>query len=159
MHYVTDLHLHSKYSRAVSQQMTLSVMAGYARQKGIDLLTAADFTHPVWFKEIQSQLEDAAEGMFKLKSTTQNSKSEKEVLFLLSTEISSIYKQGEKLRRIHNLIFVPSFSTAEKYTKALVSRGCNLNADGRPIVGISSEALLELLLSIDDRAFLIPCHI
>src|SRR4029077_10951673 len=78
---------------------------------------------------------------------------------LLSTEISSIYKQGEKLRRIHNLIFVPSFLTAEKFTKALVSKGCNLNADGRPIVGISSEALLELLLSIDDRAFLIPCHI
>jgi len=166
MQYVTDLHLHSKYSRAVSPQMTLSVMASYARQKGIDLLTAADFTHPVWFKEIQSQLEEGGEGVFKLKShmanvnsAPQNSKVEKEVLFLLSTEIASIYKQGEKLRRIHNLLFVPSFATAEKLTKALVSKGCNLNADGRPIVGISSEALLELLLSIDDRAFLIPCHI
>src|SRR6185437_307997 len=166
MQYVTDLHLHSKYSRAVSPQMTLSVMASYARQKGIDLLTAADFTHPVWFKEIQSQLEEGGEGVFKLKShmanvnsAPQNSKVEKEVLFLLSTEIASIYKQREKLRRIHNLLFVPSFATAEKLTKALVSKCCNLNADGRPIVGISSEALLELLLSIDDRAFLIPCHI
>ncbi len=155
MQYVTDLHLHSKYSRAVSPQMTLSVMASYARQKGIDLLSAADFTHPVWFKEIQAQLQEAEEGLYKLKEDNET----KEVRFLLSTEISSIYKQGEKLRRIHNLLFVPSFATAEKLTKALVSRGCNLNADGRPIVGITAEALLELLLSIDDRAFLIPCHI
>jgi uncharacterized protein (TIGR00375 family) len=170
MHYVTDLHLHSKYSRAVSPQMTLPVMSSYARQKGIDILTASDFTHPVWFKEIQSQLEEASEGLYSLKSeyripkseinpNFQNAKAQKEVLFMLSTEISSIYKQGEKLRRIHNLIFVPSFETADKFTKALVTRGCNLNADGRPIVGLSSEALLELLLSIDERAFLIPCHV
>src|SRR6185437_1774261 len=99
MHYVTDLHLHSKYSRAVSPQMTLSVMASYARQKGIDLLTAADFTHPVWFKEIQSQLQEAEEGLYQLNDDI----GEKNVRFLLSTEIASIYKQGEKLRRIHNL--------------------------------------------------------
>lgn len=155
MHYVTDLHLHSKYSRAVSPQMNLQVMAAYARQKGIDILTAADFTHPVWFKEIQSQLKEAEEGFYHLKDDTAG----KDVRFLLSTEISSIYKQGEKLRRIHNLLFVPSLETAQKLVKALVSRGCNLNADGRPIVGISSETLLELLLSIDERSFLIPCHI
>ncbi|HSX08700.1 MAG TPA: endonuclease Q family protein [Candidatus Saccharimonadales bacterium] len=156
MHYVTDLHLHSKYSRAVSPQMTLSVMAAHARQKGIDILTAADFTHPVWFKEISSQLVESTEGFYKLKDDVAGAR---EIYFMLSTELSSIYKQGDKLRRIHNLIFVPSFETAEKLTKALVSRGCNLNADGRPIVGISSEALLDLLLSIDERAFLIPCHV
>jgi len=156
MQYVTDLHLHSKYSRAVSPQMTLPVMAAYARQKGLDVLTAADFTHPVWFKEIQSQLVEAEEGLYKLKNEDAELKP---VRFMLSTELSSIYKQGDKLRRIHNLLFVPSFVVAEKLTKALVSRGCNLNADGRPIVGISSEALLELLLSIDERAFIIPCHI
>jgi uncharacterized protein (TIGR00375 family) len=155
MQYVTDLHLHSKYSRAVSPQMTLSVMAAYGRQKGIDLLTAADFTHPVWFKEISALLTEAEEGLFLLK----DDKEKKQIRFLLSTEISSIYKQGDKLRRIHNLVFVPSFATAEKFTKALVSRGCNLNADGRPIVGLSSETLLDLLLSIDERAYLIPCHI
>src|SRR5579864_6810557 len=156
MHFVADLHLHSKYSRAVSPQMTLSVMASYARQKGIDILTASDFTHPVWFKEIQSQLVEATEGLYRLKD---DQKDAKEIYFMLSTELSSIYKQGEKLRRIHNLIFVPSFATAEKLTKALVARGCNLNADGRPIIGISSEALLELLFSIDERSFLIPCHV
>src|SRR5579862_8863131 len=99
MHYVTDLHLHSKYSRAVSPQMTLAVMASYARQKGIDILTAADFTHPVWFKEIQSQLIEAGEGLYRLKDEDAKLK---EIYFMLSTEISSIYKQGEKLRRIHN---------------------------------------------------------
>jgi uncharacterized protein (TIGR00375 family) len=156
MHYVTDLHLHSKYSRAVSPQMTLAVMAAYARQKGIDILTAADFTHPVWFKEIKSQLVESTEGLYRLKDDV---KSAREIYFMLSTELSSIYKQGDKLRRIHNLIFVPNFEVAEKVTKALVDRGCNLNADGRPIIGITSEALLELLLSIDERAFLIPCHI
>lgn len=159
MHYVTDLHLHSKYSRAVSPQMTLPVMASYARQKGIDILTAADFTHPVWFKEIRSQIEEAEEGLYALRDESSELSNAKKVRFMLSTEISSIYKQGEKLRRIHNLLFVPSLDVAEKLTKALVSRGCNLNADGRPIVGISAEALLELLLSIDERSFLIPCHI
>lgn len=159
MHYVVDLHLHSKYSRAVSPQMTLPVMAQYALQKGLDILTASDFTHPLWFKEISQQLEEAGEGMYKLQGESGNGKGDKEILFLLSTEISSIYKQGDKLRRIHNLIFVPSLEVAEKVNIELVKRGCNLNADGRPIVGLTSKALLELILGIDDRSFLIPCHI
>ena len=122
MHFVTDLHLHSKYSRAVSPSMTLPVMAEYAVQKGLDILTAGDWTHPVWFKEMREQLEEAGEGIYGLKSEIRNPKSEtnsnvinsnvqKKVLFLLSTEISSIYKQGDKLRRIHNLIFVPNLET------------------------------------------------
>ncbi len=158
MHFVTDLHLHSKYSRAVSPQMTLPVMAQVARQKGLDVLSAADFTHPVWFKEISDQLEEAEEGLYTLRITNQESGIEK-VRFMLSTEISSIYKQGDKVRRIHNLVFVPSLAVAEKFNKAIVSRGGNLNADGRPIVGLSARDLLELLLSIDERAFIIPAHI
>lgn len=170
MEFVADLHLHSKYSRAVSQNMNLPVMAQYARQKGIDILTTSDWTHPLWFKEIQNQLEEAGQGVYVLKSEYQNSKfgtnsniqnpnDQKKVLFILSTEIASIYKQGEKLRRIHNLVFVPNVETAEKVIKELSRRGCNLSADGRPIVGLSSKNLLELILSIDDRAFLIPCHV
>jgi uncharacterized protein (TIGR00375 family) len=170
MQFVADLHLHSKYSRAVSPQMTLSVMAEYASQKGIDLLTASDWTHPIWFKEIQSQLEEASGGMYRLKHQilnpksqtnpkSQNQKVKRDTLFLLSTEISSIYKQGDKLRRIHNLVFVPSFETAERVNKELLRKGCNLSADGRPIVGLSSRNLLELVLSVDERAMLIPCHV
>ncbi|HZE87190.1 MAG TPA: endonuclease Q family protein [Methylomirabilota bacterium] len=155
MHYVCDFHLHSKYSRAVSQMMTLPVMAQYAKQKGLDILTASDFTHPLWFKEIQNQLEEAGEGIYRLKEHEPL----QDIRFLLSTEISSIYKQGDKLRRIHNLVFVPSLAVAEKISKELIRRGCNLNADGRPIVGLSSKNLLELILSIDKRSMLIPCHI
>lgn len=133
--------------------MTLPVMEQYAAQKGLDILTASDWTHPLWFKEISQQLEPATEGMYKLKGQA------KEVLFLLSTEISSIYKQGDKLRRIHNLVFVPSLEVAEKVNKELIKRGCNLNADGRPIIGLWSKNLLELILSIDERSMIVPCHI
>lgn len=159
MHYVLDLHLHSKYSRAVSPQMNLQTMTQLARQKGLDVLSAADFTHPVWFQELRDQLVEAEEGVYRLKNEPFDSAQGKAIQFMLSTEISSIYKQGEKLRRIHNLIFVPSLATAEKFNRAVVARGGNLNADARPIVGMSSRDLLELLLGIDERAFLIPAHI
>lgn len=170
MQFVADLHLHSKYSRAVSPQMTLPVMAQYAQQKGLDILSAADFTHPVWFKEISNQLEEAEEGMYALKSEIRNSKLEtnpksqnsnkqKETYFILSTEIANIYKQGDKLRRIHNLVFAPNLETVKKINETLMKRGANLNADGRPIIGLSSRNLLELILNIDENCFLIPCHI
>jgi len=136
--------------------MVLPIMAQYANQKGLDILTASDWTHPLWFKEISNQLEEGGEGVYKLKDGKDK---DKEVLFLLSTEISSIYKQGDKLRRIHNLVFVPSLEVAEKVSKELVKRGCNLNADGRPIIGLWSKNLLELILSIDERSMLVPCHI
>jgi uncharacterized protein (TIGR00375 family) len=154
MQVIADLHLHSKYSRAVSQQMTLPVMAEYAKKKGLDLLTVSDWTHPQWFKEIQILLTETADGIYSLKEDI----TEKPIRFLLSTEISSIYKQGEKLRRIHNLVFVPNLETAEKVTKALLQKGANLTADGRPIIGLSSKNLLELILEADERAMLIPCH-
>jgi DNA helicase II / ATP-dependent DNA helicase PcrA len=171
MQYVADLHLHSKYSRAVSPQMTLPVMAQFAKLKGLDILSATDFTHPLWFKEISTQLQEENDGIYVLKSEIRNSKfetnsnekntnvSNKQTRFILSTEIASIYKQGEKLRRIHNLVFAPSLQTVEKINTALIKRGCNLSADGRPIIGLSSRSLLELILEIDQSCFLIPCHI
>lgn len=161
MEVVADLHLHSKYSRAVSKDMILPEMARVGRQKGLQLLSACDFTHPLWFKEISNQLEEAEEGIYQLKSTSEKSKvdSEREPVFLLATEIASIYTQGGRLRRIHNLVFAPSLEIAEKISKELIRRGCNLMADGRPIIGISSKNLLSLLLEIDERIFLIPCHI
>lgn len=164
MHFVADFHLHSKYSRAVSPNMTIPVMEKFARQKGIDILTVSDWTHPIWFKEIQNLLEEAGEGIYRLRSEISNSKfpisnDKKDVLFIFSTEISSIYKEAGKLRRIHNLVFAPNIETAKKINNELIKRGCNLSADGRPIVGISSKNLLELILSIDERCLLIPCHV
>lgn len=160
MEVVADLHLHSKFSRAVSQQMTLPVMARYAQQKGLDILTASDFTHPLWFKEISNLLEEDGEGMYILRDQREEKdKGEKrETHFLLSTEIASIYKQGDKLRRIHNLVFAPNLETAGKIIAALVKLGANLNADGRPIIGLSSRKLLELIMEVDQRCFIIPCH-
>ena len=139
--------------------MILPEMARWASLKGLDIITAADFTHPLWFRELKSQLEESSEGLYTLKSQIPNPKSQSRTLFLLSTEISSIYKQGERLRRIHNLIFAPNLETVEKINKEFTKRAFNLIADGRPIIGLSSKDLLELLLSIDKNILLIPCHV
>lgn len=163
MDYVADLHLHSKYSRAVSRDMVLPTMAHWARLKGIDILSATDWTHPLWFREIRNQLEEKYEGLYRLKSQISSNKPQaaekREPLFLLSVEIASIYSQGGKLRRIHNLVFAPNFDVVDKISKELTKRGCNLLSDGRPIIGLSSKQLLELILAIDQRAMLIPCHV
>jgi len=165
MEFVADLHLHSKYSRAVSPQMMLPEMAKWAAKKGINLLTTGDWTHPLWLRSIKRELEEAGEGVYKIKTPAfakasagkQNSKVE-DVRLILTTEIASIFKQREKLRRIHNLIFAPSIETAEKINKELLGRSCNLSSDGRPIIGLSSKNLLEMLLNIDKKIILIPCH-
>lgn len=161
MEYVLDLHLHSKYSRAVSPAMDLQNMALWASKKGLDILSTSDWTHPLWFRQIRQELEEAEQGLFKLKSTINNKQKtkNKEVLFLLSVEVSSIYTQGGKVRRIHNLIWSPSFETCEKISNELRKRGCNLNSDGRPIIGLSAIALAELVFSIDKNAMIIPCHV
>jgi len=153
MEFVADLHLHSKYSRAVSRDMNLENMALWASKKGLDILSATDWTHPLWLREIREALVEDTKGLFKLKSQKDN-----KTKFILSVEVSSIYSQGGQTRRIHNLIFSPSFETSEKINAALVKRGCNLNSDGRPIIGLSSIALYELVFSIDKDTMIIPCH-
>jgi PHP family Zn ribbon phosphoesterase len=175
-----DLHLHSKYSRAVSPQMVLPVMAHVAKQKGLDLLATGDWTHPLWFKELQEQLEEAEEGAFRIKnkhviptevegsiprgedsSTTlgMTIKKRDDTRFLLSVEISCIYSQNGKGRRVHNVVLAPSFATAEKINKRLLSHRYNLSSDGRPIIGMSSKHLLQTILEIDEKSLLIPAHI
>lgn len=153
MRIIADLQLHSKYSRAVSKYMDLKEIARWASIKGIDLVATGDWTHPLWFKEIVSSLVEVRPGIFKL-----NSAGEK-VLFLLSTEISSIYSKGGKLRRVHNLLFSPSIECCRRFIFELEKRGANLAADGRPIVGIPSDELLEIALGIDENMLLIPAHI
>ncbi len=155
MQVVSDLHLHSKYSRAVSSQMVLPMMARIAAEKGLQLLTASDWTHPMWFKEISTLLAESGEGVYRLRESANNNP----IHFILSTEVSSIYKQGKKLRRIHNLVFISSLARAESFSKALVAKGCNIGSDGRPIVGLTSKQLLTLLLEVDEDGFIIPCHV
>ena len=164
MKIVADLHLHSKYSRAVSPQMEPRIMAQWAFQKGIDLIATSDWTHPLWLKELEGSLEETGEGIFRLKGSlnrrlkSANTKKKQEPRFILSTEISSIYSQGGKGRRIHNLVYIPSFATAHKINDELKRRGCNLMSDGRPIIGLSSIELAELVWSVDEDCLIIPAH-
>jgi uncharacterized protein (TIGR00375 family) len=160
MEIIADLHVHSKYSRAVSKSMDLSTMTLFAKKKGINLMTTSDWTHPLWLREIKQELEETSEGIYSLKNKDGGLKiNENDPKFILSVEISSIYSQGGKVRRIHCLLFAPNIETAEKMNKELVKRGCNISSDGRPIVGLTPPNILEILMGIDKRAFLIPCHV
>ncbi len=154
---IADLQIHSKYSRAVSQKMELPYISLWAAKKGIDLVATGDWTHPLWFREIVKNLKEVAPGIFEVKNPLPTQR--RKARFILSTEISSIYKQGDRVRRIHNLIFSPSIETAEKVIKELKRRGCNLMSDGRPIVGLSSIEIAEIVFSIDEHALIIPAHI
>src|SRR3989344_1057389 len=155
MEFVAALHLHSKYSRAVSRDMNLETMAFWAEKKGLNILSTGDWTHPLWLREIKQELVEETQGLFKIKNGKSNFKSP---LFLLSVEISSIYTQGGKVRRIHNLVFSPSINVCEKINAELIKRAANLSSDGRPIIGLSSESLADLVFSIDKEAMVIPCH-
>jgi uncharacterized protein (TIGR00375 family) len=152
MEIIADLQLHSRYSRAVSDKMTLSEVSRWSKRKGVTLVATGDWTHPLWFYSIKNELKESAAGIYTLKERPNETK------FLLSTEISSIYTQGGKVRRVHNLIFSPSLETSEKIIKKLHNEGANLSSDGRPIVGISSKDLLEMVLEIDERVLFIPAH-
>jgi len=156
MSLVADLHLHSKYSRAVSQNMVLPTMARMAKIKGIDLLATGDFTHPLWIKELDSQLQEVSEGIYAVKNGEQSGSLAR---YILGTEISCIYSQGGKGRRIHVLVFTPNLATAHKINEAMSSAGCNLMSDGRPIIGLSAIQLCELLFGIDDDILVVPAHI
>lgn len=150
MRVIADLHFHSKYSRAVSPKMVIPEIITWANYKGLNLVGTCDFTHPLWFADLKRFLEPLGNGLFKPK----NSKSPR---FMLTAEVSSIYTQGGMGRRIHNLIFAPSFETVEKINKKLDSIG-NLYSDGRPILGISAKDLVKLVLDIDPSAMVIPAH-
>ncbi len=156
MQIIADLQLHSRYSRAVSQKMDLFEIGRWASKKGIQLVATGDWTHPLWFRHISENLKEVNPGIYELKNKPEEMKSE--VYFFLSTEISSIYSQGGETRRVHNLIFSPSIDTCQKIIKKLTSEGANLMADGRPIVGISSKDLLEMVLEIDENVLFIPAH-
>ena len=151
MQIIADLHIHSKYSRAVSQKMDLFEIAKSALTKGIQLVTTGDWTHPLWLRHIKDNLIEKNKGIYFLKQY-------QAVYFFLTTEISSIYSQGDKVRRIHNLVFSPSIEVCEKVIKKLHGEGAKLMSDGRPIIGISSKDLLQMLLEIDENILLVPCH-
>ena len=152
MEIIADLQLHSRYSRAVSPNMTLEEISRFAKIKGIGLIATGDWTHPLWLLTIKENLKETSEGIYTLKDKPG------ETNFLLSTEISSIYSQDGQVRRVHNLIFSPSLETCKKVNIMLTDHGCNLKSDGRPILGINSEELYKRLKEIDDRILVVPAH-
>ncbi len=140
--------------------MTIPNIGLWSARKGIGLVATGDWTHPLWIREIQANLEEAGNGLLKLKDSSILLGYEKlvEPLFLLATEVSCIYSQGGKLRRVHVLIWVPAISSAEKIIEAMSRRGCKLSSDGRPIIGMTLIQISELVLSIEPKALIIPAH-
>lgn len=164
MFFVADLHLHSKYSRATSKEMTLENLWKWAQYKGIRVISATDFTHPLWFAELEQKLEPAESGLFKLKDNIEKNLlpdvpeiCRADTRFILSTEISSIYSKNGRVRKIHNIIFAPSFEIARKINQRLAAIG-NLRADGRPILGLDAKILLKIVLDISRDCMLVPAH-
>jgi uncharacterized protein (TIGR00375 family) len=153
MEVITDLHLHSKYSRAVSPQMIVPQIGLWAAKKGINLVGTGDFTHPLWFRELKENLKEVEQGVFGLKDGSSPT------LFLLSVEIASIYSQGGRSHRIHNVILAPSLGVVEEINNKLRQRGVNLFSDGRPITGLSSLQICELVFSVSPECLVIPAHI
>jgi uncharacterized protein (TIGR00375 family) len=163
MQIISDLHLHSKYSRAVSPQMEIPFMFQWEIKKGMGLLATGDWTHPLWLRELKANLVEDGSSILQL-----NPEIKKNMLipantiepkFLLSTEISLIYSQGGKGRRVHLLVWVPDFATIEKINNELLRRRMNLASDGRPIMNLTSRDFTEIVLNINPKALVIPAHI
>jgi uncharacterized protein (TIGR00375 family) len=165
MQFYSDVHLHSHFSRATSKNLNLEYLSLWGQLKGIQVIGTGDFVHPGWMKELKEHLEPAEEGLFKLKSKYKDvlknelpAACKGEIRFLLSCEISNIYKRLDRVRKVHNVIFAPSFEAAEKIQSKLDDIG-NICSDGRPILGLDSRDLLEIVLESDPLSYLIPAHI
>lgn len=157
MRIIADLQIHSKYSRACSQDLVPKNIAAWAAKKGIGVMGTGDFTHPGWLKILKDELEEAKPGLYCLRSSG-GSPAPREILFMLTAEVSSIYKQGDKVRRVHNLIFAPDFAAADKIITGLEKAGANLKADGRPIMGVHCDDLVKIVKESSQDAEVIPAH-
>ncbi len=161
MRFIADLHIHSKHSRATSREMSPESLWRWAQLKGITVIGTGDFTHPAWLDELQEKLEPGGNGLFRLKEGFKTDavpdSCRADLFFLLSAEISCIYSKGGRTRKIHSIIFVPDFAAAARINTALSKIG-NLNADGRPILGLDAGKLLKIVMDASDDAMLVPAH-
>ena len=159
---IADFHIHSKYSRATSKQCAPEMLDVWARQKGLDLIGTGDFTHTAWREELRERLVPTEEGLYTLgKAFQQKTLLDTEAFaprFLVSGEISCIYKKNGRVRKVHSVILLPSLEAADTLSKRLEAIG-NLHSDGRPILGLDCRDLLEIALDTCPQAFLIPAHI
>lgn len=149
MEFVADFHIHSRYSRATSRDMDVPHLAKWAKLKGVNLLGTGDFTHHLWLQELKQYLQPKENtGLYFYEDLN----------FILSAEISSIFSQGGKVYRVHNIVLAPGFGVVEEVNKMLASHG-NIASDGRPILGMSCYKLAEELFKISQDLMLVPAHI
>ncbi len=162
--FIADLHIHSPLSRATSRRGWLPQLNAWAAIKGIQVVGTGDFTHPEWLEHLREHLSPAEPGLFRLREGRAAPVPDipqpagPEPRFLLTAEISNIYRKHGRLRKIHNLLLVPDFASVERMNAALGRVG-NLQADGRPMLGLDARDLLEMLLENAPEGFLVPAHI
>ena len=147
MSFTADLHLHSAYAYATSSALSVENLAHWAGLKGIDLLATADFTHPDWFRELKGKLVETGDGIYGFGGAS----------FVAGTEVSCVYRQGGRGRRVHILVFAPSLLVAEKLSAAFAGYG-NLESDGRPTLSLNARELTSLVLDIEPDCLVIPAH-
>jgi DNA helicase II / ATP-dependent DNA helicase PcrA len=159
-----DLHIHSRFSRACSRDCDIEHLAWWALRKGITVVGTGDFTHPAWAAELRESLIPAEPGLLRLRpdladrlQRTSPRSCPGTVRFMLSAEISTIYRGGDRTRKVHHLIYAPTFEAADRITQALSKIG-NLASDGRPIIGLHSRNLLEITLAGGPGCYLVPAH-
>lgn len=154
MRQIADFHIHSRYSRACSGQLTLANIDKTCRTKGIDIIGAGDFTFPEWFSDIKNELEEIGKsGLYKLRTANDD-----KIKFILTTELALIYKSGGKARRIHIVVHAPNVEAVSELNKFL-DKHYNIRSDGRPILGMSAVDLCKLCFSIDPNFLIYPAHI
>lgn len=165
MKIIADIHLHSYFSRATSKNLNLEHLVKWAQHKGVNIVGTGDIAHPGWLEEMRSKLDPAEEGLFRLKPEIARSVQPEvfkacrdEVRFMLAGEISNIYKKDDRVRKIHNVVFFPTFEALEKFQAELEKIG-NIRSDGRPILGLDARDLFEIVLETDPQGHLIPAHI
>jgi uncharacterized protein (TIGR00375 family) len=161
MRFIADLHIHSKYSRATSKDMAPEALWRWAQLKGITVVGTGDFTHPAWLKELTEKLEPLGNGLFSLREAFQSAdipaSCRADVFFMLSSEISCIYKKNGRTRKIHSIVYVPDLIDCAKINIAL-SRIGNLASDGRPILGLDAKVLLKIVMDTCPHAMFVPAH-
>ena len=147
--YIADFHIHSKYSRATSKNMVVEEISKWAKHKGINLVGTGDITHFMWFYELKSKLKETDRfGIYNFNGTD----------FILNGEVNNIFEKDGVIKKVHNVVFLPSFEIAEKFNKSIEKFG-DLNADGRPILHISCIDLLSIAKEVDEDIFVVPAHI
>src|SRR3984885_3497672 len=160
-----DLHIHSKFSRACSKDCDIPHLAWWALRKGITVVGTGDFTHPAWSQELAQALVPAEPGLLRLRPELETrlrrespGSCDRQVRFMLSVEISTIYRRDDRTRKVHHLLYAPGFEEAGRITAALSKIG-NLASDGRPILGLDSRDLLEITLAGGPGCYLVPAHV